>query len=271
MTFLKKIIKKILFPLFLSSTDTFTEEEVQALIDVLKSKGAINEEENEMIHGVLELKDTIVRNIMIPRTQIISISSDKTISELFEIIKGDGHSKIPVSHDNLDNIVGIITLKDVIKSGKVEFDSLVVNYMREPFFVPETMHIEMLLNNFKKEKTHIAVVLDEFGGTSGLITVSDVLEEIVGEIQDEYDEENVERIKEVGENQFSVDGSLPIEELEELFNLEIEKDKFETISGLIYNCIGRIPATGEKVYTSNLEFVIESADERKINRVLIKK
>ena len=259
------------FARFLSGRKKVTEEEIQELMNAGEVEGIINEEENEMIRAIFTLRDTIVREIMVPRTDMAYVSADATVREVLATIVECGHSRIPVWDGTLDNIVGLIYAKDFLKYWGMDDSGVVLRrVMRAPYFVPETKKLEELLHDFKKKRIHIAIVIDEYGGTSGLVTIEDLLEQIVGDIQDEYDLEEEWLVKE-DDGAVMVDARLPIEELEEYFGIEIERDKFDTVGGLIFHLTGRIPRTGEEVESGTIRLVVLAADERKISKVRISK
>lgn len=259
------------FARFLSGRKKVTEEEIQELMNAGEVEGIINEEENEMIRAIFTLRDTIVREIMVPRTDMASVNADATVSEVLATINECGHSRIPVWDRTLDNIVGIIYAKDFLKYwGMPDLAVVLRKVMRAPYFVPETKQLEELLHDFKKKRVHIAIVIDEYGGTSGLVTIEDLLEQIVGDIQDEYDVEE-EWLVEESEGSVLVDARLPIEELEAYFGLEVERNKFDTVGGLIFHLTGRIPWVGEEVETGDIRLIVLEADERRISKVRIAK
>lgn len=248
-----------------------TEEEIQDLIDAGEEEGLINEEENEMIRAIFSLRDRMVREIMVPRTDMACIGVDATIGQILETIIGCGHSRIPVFDGTTDNIVGVVYAKDLLRYWGMSNASIDVRrIMRQPFFVPETKIFEELLQEFKRRRVHIAIVIDEYGGTSGLVTIEDLLEQIVGDIQDEYDLEE-EWLVENPDGSALVDARLPIEELEEHFETRIEREKFDTVAGFIYHLIGRIPLVGEEIEGDHLLLTILDAEQRKINKVLVRK
>jgi len=254
---------------FLSGKKKITEEEIQEMMDAGEEEGIINEKENEMIRAIFALRDTVVREIMVPRTDMACISADTTVREGLATIIACGHSRIPVWEGSLDNIIGLIYAKDLLRYWGTDESSLVLRHvMRPPFFVPETKNLEELLNDFKKKKVHIAIVIDEYGGTSGLVSIEDLLEQIVGDIQDEYDLEE-EWLVEEPDGGIVVDARLPIEELEEFFEIEVERDKFDTVGGLISHITGRIPRAGEEVVADAIRLVVLDADDRKIGKVRI--
>ncbi len=254
---------------FLSGRKKITEEEIQEIMAAGEEEGLINEEENAMIQSIFKFRDTVVREVMVPRTDMASISSDAAVKEILGAIITCGHSRMPVYEDTVDNIIGVVYAKDLLKYWGMDATTIKMkNIMRTPYFVPETKNLEELLQEFKRKRVHIAIVIDEYGGTSGLVTIEDVLEEIVGDIQDEYDLEEDWIIHEP-EGSLVVDGRLPVEELEDLAEIEIEREKFDTVSGLIYHLTGRIPDTGEEIDGGPIRLVILDADERKIKKVRV--
>lgn len=210
-----------------------------------------------------------VREIMVPRMEVIAIKEDATLSDLYKLFMASKHSRIPVYAKNLDNIIGIINLKDFIAFWSEEkSNESISSLIRQVLYVPETKRISTILKDFKENESHVAIVLNEYGGTSGIVTMHDVMEKIIGEIKDEYDKE--EEITEV-EGYYVMSGKTDIEKVEEALGIKIEEGDYDTISGYIFNIIGRVPHTGEKIKTSNMIIEILSASDRKINKVRIKK
>lgn len=224
-----------------------------------------------MIQSILEFRETIVREVMIPRTEIVAIRSDASIEEITRIIAEHGHTRIPVYRENIDNIIGILNVKDLLKywSRRITEDEL-RSLLRKPYYIPETKNIHLLLSELKYRKYHMAIVIDEYGGTSGLVTLEDLLEEIVGEIHDEHDTAEQE-IMPLADGSVLIDSRIEIEKIEEYFNIKIPEGKFETLAGFILFLIKRIPAAGETVSYENLEITIDSADDRSIKKVKIRK
>ncbi|TWJ19262.1 hemolysin family protein [Geobacter argillaceus] len=254
---------------FLRGRKKVTEEEIQELMDAGEEEGLINEEENEMIRAIFALRDTVVREIMVPRTDMASLTVDAPINEVLQAIIACGHSRIPVFEGTIDNVVGILYAKDLLKSWGQDESALVVRkLLRAPFFIPETKNLEELLQEFKKRRVHLAIVIDEYGGTSGLVTIEDLLEQIVGDIQDEYDLEE-EWLTEGADGTVVVDARLPIEELEGHFGINVEREKFDTVGGLIFYLLGRIPCSGEEVACNGLLLTVLDADERRISKVRV--
>ena len=256
---------------FLAGRKPVTEEEIHELMDAGEEEGLINEEENEMIRSIFALGDTVVREIMVPRTDMASVTLDATFRDVLSSIIDCGHSRIPVFDGTIDNIVGLVYAKDLLKYWGMDESAVVLRkILRTPYFIPETKNLEELLHEFKKKRIHIAIVIDEYGGTSGLVTIEDLLEQIVGDIQDEYDLEE-EWLVEGDDGVAVVDARLPIEDLEEHFGIEIEREKFDTVGGLIVHLTGRIPAAGEVVEIGAIRLTVLEADARKIKKVSISK
>ncbi|HJV65134.1 MAG TPA: hemolysin family protein [Geomonas sp.] len=246
-----------------------TEAEIQEVMDAGEEEGVINPEENAMIRSILALGDSMVREIMLPRTEMACVSIEDEVGKVLESIIACGHSRLPVYEGTIDNVIGLIYAKDLLKywgqaSSEIDLRSLI----RAPFFVPETKNLEELLHDFKKRRVHIAVVIDEYGGTAGLVTIEDLLEQIVGDIQDEYDLET-KRLTEQADGAVIADARLPIEELEEHFGVAVEREKFETLGGLIFHLTGRIPSAGEVIENHSLVMTVLEADQRRIAKVRV--
>ncbi|HEU0264363.1 MAG TPA: hemolysin family protein [Geobacterales bacterium] len=255
----------------LSRRKPITEEELHEMMNAGEEEGIINEEENEMIRSILDFKHSVVREIMVPRTDMAAIASDATVREVIDAINACGHSRLPLYEGSIDNIVGLIYAKDLLRAwGEADAAIDLRQIMRPPFFVPESKELEELLAEFKRRRVHIAIVIDEYGGTSGLVTIEDLLEQIVGDIQDEYDLEE-EWLLEQPDGSLLVDGRLSIEELEEYFSIQIPRDKFDTVGGLIIFLTGRIARVGDTVEGSGLRFTVVEADQRKISRVRVER
>ncbi|TGU69942.1 HlyC/CorC family transporter [Geomonas terrae] len=246
-----------------------TGVEIQEIMDAGEEEGVINQEENAMIRSILTLGDSMVREIMLPRMEMSCVSIQDEVSEVLKSIIASGHSRLPVYEGTIDNVIGLIYAKDLLRYWGEPDDAIELRKLiRAPFFVPETKNLEELLHDFKKRRVHMAVVIDEYGGTAGLVTIEDLLEEIVGDIQDEYDLET-ERLSVQGDGSIVADGRLTIEEVEEHFHVSIEKDNFETVGGLIFHLTGRIPLAGEVIESETLILTVLEADERRIAKVHI--
>lgn len=246
-------------------------EEIHDLMNEGQARGIISGEESEMVYGVLDLKDTPARSIMIPRTAVISASMDSTLGELLALVKECGHTRIPIFRSSIDEIVGILHAKDLLKLwGKDPDLKLPPDTLRKPYFVPPRKKVSDLLKDLKERKSHMAIVTDEYGGTAGIITIEDILEEIVGEIQDEHDREPP-FLTVLDDGSILVDARLEIEKLEDHFGVALPRGDYESVGGFIINLLGRIPRVQQKILFSDLEMTIQSAGQRKIDQILIKK
>jgi len=266
-TIFGKILSRIRKSNLLKGSDL--TEEISDLMDEGQAKGLITDEESDMVHGVLELKETMASSVMIPRTNILSASINSTIGELTKLVTTCGHTRIPIYKDNIDEIVGVLHSKDLLKLLGEDLNAKIPpNILRKPYFVPGNQMISKLLNYLKTKKTHLAIVTDEYGGTAGIITIEDILEEIVGEIMDEHDREQP-LLSVIDERSVMVNARLEIEKLEEHFNIDLPDGEFESVGGFIIYILGRIPKVDEKIQYEGLEMIVKSADDRKIDKVLI--
>ena len=244
-------------------------EEIHELIDEGQAKGLITNEESHMVCGVLDLKETQVHSIMVPRTEISSAPLDSSLGHMISLICRCGHTRIPLHNGNIDDIVGILHAKDLLRLwGKEPASSLPPDILREPFYVPGSRKIAEVLRDLQNKKTHLAVVTDEYGGTAGIITVEDILEEIVGEIMDEHDTEEP-LLTVIDQASIMVDARLGIEKLEEQLGMELPRGDYESVGGFIIQHLGRIPEINETVFFEDLEFIVQKADQRKVDTILV--
>jgi CBS domain containing-hemolysin-like protein len=248
-------------------------DDIEALIDVGEAEGIIEEEERELIQSAIEFGDTTVGEIMTPRTEIVALPNTATVREARNLIIESRHSRLPIYREQIDNVEGIIYVRDLLPSlslGKA--DSPVAPFVRPVYFVPETKSVAKLLREMQKAHAYLSMVVDEYGGVAGLITVEDILEEIVGEIEDEdISGEEPEEIVPANDGAFEVLGGTEIGKIERLFDMEIETDDFTTIAGLVIAQKGSVPRSGEHVEFRGLEVDVLEADEKKISRLRIKK
>lgn len=248
-----------------------SEEELQAIIEESEEEGIINEDEGEMLHSIFEFGETIVREIMVPRTDMVSCPTNATLDQMLDAIISSGHSRIPIYEGSNDRIVGVVYAKDLLRFwGRPAEEMTISRVMRTPYFVPETKNIEELLREFRTKRVHLAIAIDEYGGTSGLITIEDLIEEIVGDIQDEYDLEEDWLLEEEG-GAVLVDGRFNIEELEEHFDITIPREKFDTVGGYLFNLFGHVPLVGEEIRDGELIMTVVESDPRKIRKVRIRR
>ncbi len=252
----------------LDNSEDLTEE-IHGLMDEGQARGFISDEESHMVYGVLDLKGKKAHSIMVPRTEISSAPQKSSLGEAIQLINHCGHTRIPIHRENVDQIVGILNAKDLLKLwGKDPEFPIPTEILRKPFFVPETQNVTDVLKLLKERKTHLAIVTDEYGGTAGIITIEDILEEIVGEIMDEHDsEEDLITLNEDGS--LLVDARLEVGKLEEYLGMCVPKGEFESVGGLIIHLLGRIPRINEKIQFEPLEIIVQKADQRKIDKVLI--
>ena len=254
----------------ISGTDeeTVTEEEIRMMVDVGEEKGTIEEEEKEMINNVFEFNDKFVSEIMVPRNKIFALDVDMTIAEVIEKLSEDmRYSRIPVYDENMDNIKGIIYIKDLLISNKNK-NSKIKSLVKEAYFVSETKRVNELFQELRKDKKQIAIVLDEYGGTAGMVTMEDILEEIVGEIYDEYDKET-DKFKKIDNNTFLFDASIALYDVEKFLDIDIDEEDVDTLGGYLIKKLDRIPKDGEKpiVETEKVTYKIEKVKDRKILKV----
>lgn len=246
-----------------------SEEELQNLIDASEQQGIIDEDEGDMIQSILELDETILREIMIPRTEMVCVDIAAPLSQVLDAILESGHSRIPVYQNNVDNIIGLVYAKDLLRYWGRSLDSISFDeIMRPPYLVPESKQVSVLLKEFQKTCIHIAIVIDEYGGTSGLVTIEDLIEEIVGEIQDEYDLEEPLLIEQ-SDGTLLVDARLNIEEFEEHFDIEVAREKFDTVGGYVVEKCGRVPVVGETVRVDAFDMVVVQGDRRVLRQLRV--
>ena len=251
-----------------------TAEEIEYMIDLGSREGTFSEDRERMLRSVFEFNDTMIREIMVPRTDAVFLSKDMALDEIVEVLIQCGHSRLPVYDETVDNITGIFYAKDLIKivghAKEVEnFD--IGAFLHKPFFVPESKRIADLFAEFQRQRIHMAIVVDEFGGTDGLITLEDIVEEFFGEIQDEYDIEP-EQLIPISEDVLRADARVPIYEIEEYFGVDLPEEKdYETLGGFLMSQSGTVPESGEEILWKNLIFRVLDADEKKVISVEIAK
>ncbi len=265
MGLIKSILRKK--PSLLRGTDL--AEEIHDLMDEGQAKGLITGEESDMVYGVLDLKEITAHSIMVPRTEISSVPMDATLDEVIHLVAECGHTRIPFYDGTLDHIMGTLHAKDLLKLwGQPPETRIPKDLLRPPFFVPGSTRVMDLLRDLQTKQTHLAIVADEYGGTAGIITIEDILEEIVGEIMDEHDNEQ-SLISDIDEHSVMVDARLEIEKLEKHLDVELPEGDFESVGGFIIHLLGKIPDQGEQITFGNLDMTIHSADERKIDKIKV--
>ena len=246
-----------------------TEEEIKSLVDAGEEEGVIEEDEKEMIFSIFELGDTLAREVMVPRIDVVAVEVNTPLLQALDVIMDAGHSRIPVYRETIDNIVGVLYVKDMLpylKSGQTDIPLEMI--LREPYFIPETKNVDQLLPDFQQRKVHMAIVVDEYGGTAGLVTIEDLLEEIVGEIQDEYDRE--EPIYEViSDDEYILNARIDLDDLAKLLGIEFPDEGSDTLGGFIYDQLGRVPVEGDVVQYDGLKITVISVEGRRINKVRV--
>ncbi len=257
-------------------TDTLfvTEEEIRSLVDVGEEEGIIKHQEKEMIEGIFEINDIDVTEVMVPRIDVIAVPEDASLREALDLIITYGHSRIPVFKDTIDNIVGILYAKDMLPFASAKDqrfdDKSVTELMRQAFYIPETKRVNQLLRELQQKKVHMAIVLDEYGGTEGIVTIEDILEEIVGDILDEYDNE-VDLIERINEDVYLVKADVSIEEINEIFETDLPEEDFDSLGGFVFGTLGRVPVQGDIVIYENLQMTVVELDNRRIISIEVKK
>jgi len=264
--FLLKLLK---IPLSQSSHLAHSTEELNMLINASYNEGVLNETEKEMLQNVFKFSDLNAKQVMVPRTDMACIPSDITFQELNELTVESQYTRYPVYEENLDHISGIIHVKDLYGLSLKKQEFSIEKLLRPVLLVPETITMDNLVREFKKIQGQMAIVIDEFGGTSGLITLEDVLEEIFGEVQDEFDADEEADIKEITLNTYHANAMMRIDEIAEFFEIEIEDEDVDTIGGLVVKLLGRIAEIGDKVEIKDLEFTVKEIDGARITKLLI--
>ena len=249
-----------------AANDIMTEDELRTIVDVSHEDGVIESEEKEMIYNVFDLGDAKAKDVMVPRVNVTFANVDCTFQELINIFKEDKYTRLPVYEDTTDNVIGTINMKDLLLFANRE-NFHVRDILREAYFTYEYKSISELLVEMRHASYNIAIVLDEYGETAGLITLEDILEEIVGEIHDEYDENEEEFIKKVDEREYIVEGSLSLDDINDRLDLELESEDYDSIGGLIIGQLDRLPEEGESVVCDGIRLVVDRLDKNRIDRV----
>ena len=238
-------------------------------VSVEENWGTLDTNALEMVKGIISLSESNVREIMVPRIDVVSISLETPIEETVTIISDCGHSRFPVYHETVDNIVGMLYAKDLLHYVvKEESDIDLEKLIRSAYFVPESKKLDSLLREFQRRRVHIAVVVDEYGGTSGIVCLEDIIEEIVGEIQDEFDNETEELLK-ISEDVYLCDARVNLEWLNEQLGIELPNDDFDTLGGFVFDLFGKIPVRYEKMSYKNIDFIIQNMEGHKIDTIKI--
>ncbi len=249
-----------------------TADELRFIIERGGQQGILEAEEEQMINAVIELGERRLHEVMVPRIDIVALSANASFEEAIDTIVDEGHSRVPVYGETIDSILGILYAKDLLPYLKSNGEARpsIRSILRAPVFAPESMSIDDLLHEFQRKKVHIAIVLDEYGGTAGLVSIEDLLEEIVGEIQDEYDVEEPIAVR-LSDDEVRIDGRAAVDELAEMFDITLDlddEDEYDTVGGLVFHRIGRVPLPGDQIEVNGLRLTVETTDGRRVGKVL---
>lgn len=266
--FLTNIFLKLLGGKSTNNLPSITEEELKSMVNVSQEEGVLEVEEKEMIYNVFEFGDSQIKDVMVPRTDMISVDVTSSYEDLITIFKSEQFSRIPIYEDSYDNIIGILYVKDLMFADVKKDNFDVTDYMREPYFTYEFKNTSDLFAEMRKEKIHISIVLDEYGGTAGIVTIEDLIEEIVGEIEDEYDKEERE-IQKIKDNEYIVYGKTKISDVNEVFETDIQCRNFDSIGGFIIDTLGKIPEKGEEIKYENITMIIDETNKNRIEKIRV--
>ena len=248
-----------------------TEEDLRTFVDAGEEGGALNEDEKEMIYSIFDLDDTLAREIMVPRIDIVALEAQSSVMEGLDVILEAGHSRVPVYDDSIDDIIGVLYAKDLLAYWRNGGESHSVQSLeRAAYFVPETKPVSDLLHEFQTKKVQIAIVVDEYGGTAGLVTIEDILEEIVGEIQDEYDPEEF-LMQRISNDEYIFNARMDLDDINNLMSVDLPTAESDTLSGLVYNMLGRVPEAGDTLEVGDLHITVLKLDGRRIETVKVQR
>ncbi len=245
-----------------------TDDELKSWVETGQSDGALEKEERQMIYSIFQFGDTLAREIMVPRMDMVSLDVGAPLDEIVEAVSSSGHSRIPVYEDTIDNVIGLLYAKDLLNylHNQKKFTSL-RELIRPAFFVPEAKKLDDLLTEMQSNRTHIAIVVDEYGGVAGLVTLEDILEEIIGEIRDEYDQSEELPFVKINDDEYIFQGNIDLDDFNETMGTEIEKDMADTLGGLMYGLMGKVPVGGEQVIVESVQLTVEKVVGRRIQKV----
>jgi len=245
-----------------------TEEEIMTLVDAGEEEGVIEEEEKAMIYSIFQLDNTLAREVMVPRIDILAFERSTTLAQATDELLRTGYSRAPVYVGSIDHVIGLVYIKDLLAAWRVgETDRVVADLLREAYFVPEAKKLDDLLAEMQARRVHMAIVVDEYGGTAGLVTIEDIVEEIVGEILDEYDYAEEMRYEEVSKGEFVFSGGIDLDDVNKIAGASLPKETSETLGGFIYSQLGKVPVPGETVEAGGLQLVVEQVAGRRIRKV----
>jgi putative hemolysin len=264
----QKLGQGVLGPEWGNHQPLITEEEIMTLVDAGEEGGVIEEEEKAMIYSIFQLSDTLAREVMSPRIDIQALEENTPLIEATDTMLKTGYSRAPVFKDSIDNIVGVVYIKDLLSAWRQNRSSETVKqFLREPYFIPEATKLDDLLAEMQSRRIHMAIVVDEYGGTAGVVTIEDIVEEIVGEIQDEYDFAEEAAFQVLQEGEFLFSGGIDLDDVNQLTGSDLPKDTSETLGGFIYSQLGRVPSHGEEISAGGLHLIVEEVTGRRIRKV----
>jgi putative hemolysin len=251
-----------------TSTSLVTEEEIKLMVDAGSEGGAIEDEEKEMIYSIFQFGDTLAREVMVPRIDMVALEITTPLQEAVSVIIQAGHSRIPVYEESIDHIRGLLYAKDLLVLWRdAQTDRPLKDLLRPAYFVPESKKAVDLLADLQQRKIHLAIVVDEYGGTAGLVTLEDLIEEIVGEIRDEYDINEEEIYQKIGENEYIFDAGIDLDDLNRLLDADLSTEDSDTLAGYIFSKLGKVPVEGERIEDGNLQMEVLSVDDRRIRKI----
>jgi putative hemolysin len=261
-------ISRLLTRLFPGEADRplISEDEIKSIISVGEQDGVVAEEQRRMLHGVFELSKSRVRDLMVPRTEVVGIEAGSSFSEVLSLVQTAHHSRFPVYRESLDSIVGIIHSKDILNYVNRPEEFQLEREARAPYFVPESKPVNLLLQSFRARKIHLAIVVDEYGGVEGIVTLEDVIEEVFGDIEDEYDVEEA-LISELGVGRFLIDGSLTIRDVNSRFDLQLSEEHVTTLAGYVLQALGTIPIEGEECTVDGIRLIVRKMDDQRVEEI----
>jgi CBS domain containing-hemolysin-like protein len=249
-----------------------TEEEIMTLVDAGEEGGSIEQDEKDMIYSIFRLDDTLAREVMIPRIDIQALEESTSIPDATEMMLKTGYSRAPIFRESIDNVIGLIYVKDLLEAWSAgNYDRSIGEIKREAFFVPEAKKVDDLLEEMQDSRFHLAIVVDEYGGTAGLVTIEDIVEEIVGEIRDEYDFAEEASYQQVEDGEYIFSGGIDLDDVNQIADADLPTDAGETLGGFIYSKLGRVPSPGDHLESGGLEFVVDQVVRRRIRRVRVKR
>lgn len=254
------------------SLTLITEEEIKTIVDAGEEGGVIEKDEKAMIYSIFEFGDTLVREVMVPRIDVVAVEAATPICDALEVVIQAGHSRVPVYEDTIDNIIGLLYAKDLLaylRDGRTDLP--LQNVVRPAYFIPEAKKVDELLEELQKQRTHMAVVVDEYGGVAGLVTIEDILEEIVGEIQDEYDAAEEPLVESVSGDEYVMDARVNLDDVSQLLAVALPAESGDTLGGFIYSQLGKVPAAGDKLRFGDLSMEVMSVAARRIGKVRVRR